>query len=130
MAKVTGIGGVFFQCKDQAATKEWYTRVLGLIPNDYGGFDFLATDINQAFPKADARTIFAPFEQGGEYFKPSTLPFMINMVVDDLDGMLAQIEAAGESLVGDVLDESYGRFAWIMDPNGIKIELYQPKSSA
>lgn len=125
MANVIGLGGLFFLCKDVEATKAWYVRVLGLTLNDYGGFDFLHADAAAKFP-IGARTIFAPFSGDSDYFKPSTENTMFNLMVDDLDGMIEKITAEGEKLEGDVLNESYGRFAWIMDPDGRKVELWQP----
>lgn len=125
MAQVIGIGGIFFFCRDADATRDWYVKVLGLSLNDYGGFDFLHADSAGKFP-VGARTIFSPFKSESDYFKPSDENHMFNLMVDDLDGMIQRIKAEGESLEGDVLEESYGKFAWIMDPDGRKIELWQP----
>ncbi len=125
MANVVGIGGVFLECADPDTTKAWYMRVLGLEPNDYGGFDFPHSESARAFPKG-ARTIFAPFASGGEYFKPSTLPFILNLIVDDLEGILSRIEAEGVPQLKPSERHEYGAFAWILDPDGRKIELWQP----
>lgn len=125
MANVIGVGGIFFLCSDVGATREWYARVLGMSMNDYGGADFLHGDAAAKFPQG-ARTIWAPFKAGSDYFKPSDSDFMINLMVDDMDGVLARLEAEGVPLEGDPMEESYGRFAWIMDPDGRKIELWQP----
>ncbi|MEO0983049.1 MAG: VOC family protein [Pseudomonadota bacterium] len=125
MAKVLGLGGLFFFCDDVEATKDWYVRVLGLQMNDYGGFDFLHADAAAPFPTA-ARTIFAPFKAGGDYFKPSERDWMFNLMVDDLDGMIERIKSENVALEGDIQEESYGRFAWVMDPDGRKVELWQP----
>ena len=127
MAQVIGVGGVFLECADPEATKDWYTRVLGMTPTDYGGFDFLHTGSAEKFPEG-ARTIFAPFVAGGDYFKPSTLPVMINLMVDDLDAMLARAEAEGVDQVQPAQTLDYGKFGWILDPDGRKIELWQPPS--
>lgn len=127
MGKVIGVGGVFLACADTAVTKEWYVRVLGLEPEDFGGFAFLHSDSAKAFPES-ARTIFAPFDAGADYFSPSKLPFMVNLIVDDLDSVLEQCESEGVVEVQPAEAHEYGRFAWIMDPDGRKIELWQPPS--
>lgn len=128
MAKVIGVGGIFFLCEDPEATKAWYTRVLGIEPGEYGGFAFSHADAGKQFPKG-AMTIFAPFKADSDYFKPSEESMMFNLMVDDLDGMVANIKAAGVELVKPVEDYDYGKFAWVMDPDGRKIELWQPKES-
>ncbi|WP_044007597.1 VOC family protein [Jannaschia sp. CCS1] len=127
MGKVIGVGGVFMTCADPAATKEWYTRVLGFEADDHGGFSFLHGDSAAAFPDG-ARTIFAPFEADSDYLAPSTLPFMLNLIVDDIDAVLARCEAEGVAQVKPMETFEYGRFAWIMDPDGRKLELWQPPS--
>jgi catechol 2,3-dioxygenase-like lactoylglutathione lyase family enzyme len=127
MGKVIGMGGIFLSCADAEATKDWYRRVLGMEPNDYGGFDFLHTTSAAAFPEG-ARTIFAPFDAGTDYFAPSTLPFMINLMVDDLDAVLARCHAEGVQELQPRESFDYGHFAWILDPDGRKIELWQPTS--
>ncbi|QBY02714.1 VOC family protein [Rhodophyticola sp. CCM32] len=125
MAEVIGVGGVFLECADPEATKDWYSRVLGMVPSDYGGFDFLHKDSGQEFPEG-ARTIFAPFKAGGEYFKPSTLPFMVNLMVDDLDAMLERVTSEGVEELQPRESHEYGKFGWILDLDGRKIELWQP----
>lgn len=127
MGKVIGVGGVFLACENTAVTKDWYVRVLGLEPQDFGGFAFIHADSAQAFPEG-ARTIFAPFEAGSDYFAPSKQPFMVNLIVDDLDAVLAQCEAEGVMELQPSESHEYGRFAWVMDPDGRKIELWQPPS--
>lgn len=124
MAKVIGLGGLFLQCENVEATKAWYRTVMGVETNDYGGWDFGHAEAGQAFPKG-ARTIFAPFENA-DYFKPSSLPFMLNLMVDDLDGVLARCESAGILQIDERQSYDYGHFAWLMDPDGRKVELWQP----
>lgn len=116
MARVVGVGGVFFR-SDPEKTREWYARVLGITFSEWGSAEFPCADKGQ--------TVLGPFDSGTDYFQPSTLPFMINLLVEDIDGMIARIEAAGETLTGRQ-DEPYGRFIWLMDPNGIKLELWEP----
>ncbi|WP_293906868.1 VOC family protein [Phenylobacterium sp.] len=115
MAQVLGIGGVFVKAQDTGALAEWYARVLGF-PTE-GGHAMWP-------PPAGGFTLWSPFQATSDYFDPSTQPFMLNLRVDDIDGMVARVEAAGEALMGRQ-DESYGRFAWLMDPQGLKIELWE-----
>lgn len=122
---VLGVGGVFIKCEDPDASKAWYKDVLGLEPNDYGGFDFLHSGTAEAFGPG-GRTIFAHFDKDVEYFSPSQKPFMINLIIDDMDAMLARLNDKGVALEGEPENFDYGKFAWVMDPNGIKVELWQP----
>jgi predicted enzyme related to lactoylglutathione lyase len=117
MAKVLGIGGVFVKAEDTAALAGWYARVLGFEPQE--GWNGAMWP-----PPEGGFTLWSPFEAKTDYFAPSTLPFMLNLRVDDLDGMIAKVEAAGETILGRQ-EESYGRFAWLMDPQGLKIELWE-----
>jgi predicted enzyme related to lactoylglutathione lyase len=127
MAKVLGIGGVFFKTVDQAALKDWHQRVLGLDITDWGGAWFAATD-TAAWPGAG--TVFSAMKADTDYFAPSDAPFMINLMVDDLDAMLARCAEHGVTPVKVFPDEPNGRFAHILDPEGRKIELWQPKPMA
>ncbi|MAP94114.1 MAG: glyoxalase [Ponticaulis sp.] len=124
MAKVIGLGGLFLHSADVAVTKAWYRKVMGFDGNDYGGWDFLHADAGKAFPNG-ARSIFAMFEKQ-DYFQPSTLPFMLNLMVDDLDGILERLKAEGIEECQPAESHSYGKFAWLMDPDGRKVELWQP----
>lgn len=126
MARVLGIGGVFFKANDPAALTQWYKEVIGLEVHDWGGV-FLTPEAMAAHPGAG--TVFAPFKQDTTYFQPSTKDFMINFAVDDLDGILAN--CAKHGVEAKVLpDEPNGRFAHISDPEGTRIELWQPKPMA
>ena len=123
MARVLGIGGVFFKSKDPGALTNWYRDVLGLEVQDWGGTVF-RPEAMAAHPGAG--TVFSPFGADTDYFAPSTREFMINLAVDDLDGILAN--CAKHGVEAKVLpDEPNGRFAHILDPEGTKIELWQPK---
>ena len=122
---VLGVGGVFIKCEDPEASKAWYKDILGLEPNQYGGFDFLHSASAEAFGPG-GRTIFAHFEKDVEYFGPSEKSFMINLMVDDLDAMIARLAEKGVPLANEPEIYDYGKFAWVMDPNGIKVELWQP----
>ena len=122
MAKVTGLGGIFYTVANPAATQKWYRETLG-VGGEYGAmFPFKADD-----PAGFA--LLTPFKADSDYFSPSAEKFMINLRVDDLDGMIADLEAKGIAILGRQ-DEDYGRFAWIMDPDGVKVELWQQLGGA
>lgn len=120
MAKITGIGGVFFKSPDPKKLADWYRDVLGLAIESFGSA-MLPLDAEGHPPFA----IWGPFAADTKYYEPSTREFMVNFAVDDLDGFLAVVEAKGVVVLGRQ-DEDYGRFAWILDPDGTKIELWQP----
>ena len=115
MAKVIGLGGVFFLCKDVDATRAWYKRALGIQIDEFGGTSFSHADSAALFPKG-ARTVWAPFKAESDYFQPSGSDFMVNLMIDDFDGMLDHLKAEGVPLEGEPMIESYGKFAWVMDP--------------
>jgi predicted enzyme related to lactoylglutathione lyase len=122
MAKALGIGGIFFKSKDPKALMVWYQQALGL-PTDSGDY---ATFFPAAVP-AGGCTVFSPFIINTDYFAPSDKEFMFNLMVDDLDGALTQVKGAGGTQVGDVASYDYGRFGWFIDPDGNKVELWEPK---
>lgn len=124
MARVLGVGGVFFKSPDKAALAAWYGRVLGLEFTSWGGVWFPAADFAA---KPGAGTVFSPFAQDTDHFAPSASEFMVNLVVDDLDAILARCRAEGVEPVKLYPDEGMGRFAHIMDPDGRKLELWEPK---
>jgi len=117
MAKVTGLGGVFYKVADPAATRAWYQEKLG-IGGEWGAMFPFKKDDPEGF------TLFSPFAADTDYFGPSEHPFMVNLRVDDLDGVIADLEDKGIEILGRQ-DEDYGRFAWITDPDGVKVELWQ-----
>jgi catechol 2,3-dioxygenase-like lactoylglutathione lyase family enzyme len=116
MAKVTGLGGVFYKVQDSAATARWYKEVLGI------GGEWGATFPFSASP--EGYTVLSPFKATTDYFAPSEAAFMINLRVDDLDAMIPELEAKGIEILGRQ-EEEYGKFAWILDCDGIKLELFQ-----
>lgn len=122
MAQVLGLGGLFFEAKDPSALLAWYRDVLGLSVTDWGGVMFSPQPMAEL---RGAATVFAAFAEGSEYFMPSPKPFMMNFVVDDLDGMLARCRVHDVAVIKHY-DEPNGRFAHILDPEGTKIELWQP----
>lgn len=123
MAKVTGLGGVFYKVADPAATQAWYQENLG-IGGAWGAMFTWADETGDG-----PYSLLSPFKQETDYMAPSTLPFMINLRVDDLDGMIVALEAKGISILGRQ-DEDYGNFAWILDCDGVKLELWQQKGPA
>ena len=127
MAKVIGIGGLFLKSPDGDALRAWYSRVLGMEFGEWGGAILLP---QAAADHPGAATIFSPFKQDSDYFEPSTKDFMFNLMVDDLDAMLARAKAEGVEPVKLFPDEANGCFAHIMDPEGRKIELWEPKPMA
>jgi len=117
MAKVTGLGGVFYIVKDPAATRAWYRDVLG-IDGEYGPMLRWSEETGE-----EPYSLISHFTDD-RYMKPGTQPFMINLRVDDVDGMVAILKEKGVEIHGKA-DEGYGKFAWIIDPDGVKIELWQ-----
>jgi len=117
MAKITGLGGIFYKVADTAATQAWYQNTLG-VGGEWGAMFPFKNDDPEGF------TLLSPFKAATDYFSPSEAPFMINLRVDDLDTFLADLAAKGVAVLGRQ-DEEFGRFAWILDPDGIKIELFQ-----
>lgn len=124
MARVTGVGGVFFRARDPGALGEWYQRHLG-VPYADGFAKFVWRDD----PDAEACTVWVPFEQDTPYFGPGSQQVMINFRVDDLDTLLAELAAAGIVIAPERSEESHGRFAWITDPEGNRVELWEPVNS-
>lgn len=124
MAKVLGLGGLFFKSPDTAATCAWYARVLGIEFAEWGGTVFLP---ETAAAHPGAGTVFSPFKADTQYFAPSEEPFMFNLMVDDLAGMLARCRENGVEPVREMFGEANGDFAHIMDCDGRKLELWQPK---
>jgi predicted enzyme related to lactoylglutathione lyase len=124
MAKVTGIGGVFLKCRgDSAQLASWYENHLGMKLEDFGG-SILRWPDDKAEDKG--LTVWMLADRDSEWFSPSDSSFMINYRVDKLDEMLAQLSAAGIAVVGGPESHENGKFAWIMDPDGNKVELWEP----
>ena len=125
MPKVIGLGGLFFKSADTDAMREWYGRVLGLSFEDWGGTVFTPA---AAAAHPGAATVFSAFAADTGYFAPSDAAFMFNLMVDDLDGMLARCAKHGVTPIKTTPDEGMGRFAHIMDNEGRKIELWEPRA--
>ena len=124
MARVTGIGGVFFKSRSEAAQlAAWYQAHLGIPLESFGGAILKWPD-----DKAEdgGMTVWHVADRESEWFRPSDSSFMINYRVDDLDGMIAQLRADGVEVVGGPESHENGKFAWILDPDGNKVELWEP----
>lgn len=123
MKRVTGIGGVFFKCEDPAKMKEWYGKHLGLPVTDWGA-SFRWRTVED--PEKVGRTEWSTMKHDTDYLQPSDKPFMINYRVENLVALLEQLKAEGVEMAGEMQEFEYGKFAWIMDPEGHKIELWEP----
>ncbi|WP_346319767.1 VOC family protein [Chitinophaga sp. YIM B06452] len=123
MKRVTGIGGVFFQCEDPAAMNEWYGKHLGLPVTQWGASFTWRENDN---PERTGMTQWSTMKKDNGYFNPSTKPFMINYRVENLAELLETLKAEGVEVVGEIQEFDYGKFGWIMDPEGNKIELWEP----
>ncbi len=119
---VTGVGGVFVKSKDPKALAQWYREVLGLEVKPWGGAA-LPFDAPGHPPKVS----WTAFPDSSDYMSPSTREFMINFAVDDMDAILARVTAKGVPILKRDDNDAFGRFAWVQDPDGTKIELWQPK---
>ncbi|MFN5793552.1 MAG: VOC family protein [Bacteroidota bacterium] len=123
MKKVTGIGGVFFKCKNPETIKEWYKQHLGLNTNQYGTtFEWRKEDK----PEEKGSTQWSPFSETTKYFEPSSKEFMINFRVDNLEQLVQELKKEGVTICDEIEVYEYGKFIHIIDPEGNKIELWEP----
>ncbi|HET9708082.1 MAG TPA: VOC family protein [Gemmatimonadales bacterium] len=124
MKRVTGIGGVFFRAKDPVALRAWYQRHLGIDVQEWGGTAFAWAD--GAGNPTTGTTVWTVFPASGDVFAPSTSTFMINYRVADLAGLLQALRKEGCNVLEKTDDSEFGKFGWVMDPEGNKVELWQP----
>ena len=126
MARVTGIGGVFLKARDPKALSEWYAQHLGFVLEPWGG-----AILKWPEDTADDRgvTVWNLAEQSTDWFAPSESSFMINYRVDDLEALAKDLAAAGIPLLKPIEEDESGKFGWVMDPEGNKVELWEPKHS-
>lgn len=121
--RVTGLGGIFFKSDDPKASKEWYKKHLGIDSGQYGGtFEWRHAEN----PEKKGFTAWSVFDKKTKYTDPSTKDFMINYRVENLEELLKTLKEEGVEVIGEMEVFEYGKFGWIMDPNGIKIELWEP----
>lgn len=119
---VTGIGGIFFKSRNPKALAAWYHDVLGMKIEDWGG-----ATLSYEAPHHPPVAVWSPFPQTTNYMAPSTREFMVDLAVDDMDAMLARLTARNVMILKHDDKDPNGRFAWILDPDGTKIELWQAK---
>ena len=122
--RILGIGGVFFKSANRDQMREWYSKHLGLADKGEG---VMLPWREHDDPQKEHVTVWTVFPASTNYFDPSHAPFMINYIVDDLDALLDRLKQEGVKIDAKRMNESYGRFAWIYDLDGNKIELWQPR---
>ena len=127
MKRVTGLGGIFFKCKDPNKIKEWYKTHLGLDAGQYGATFEWRQD---ADPSKKGQTQWNPFAETTKYFDPSTKDFMINYRVDNMDVLVNELKANGVIVLDTIATYDYGKFVHILDIEGNKIELWEPNDIA
>ncbi len=125
--RILGIGGIFFKSGNQQEMKDWYAKHLGLADSGHG---VMLPWREKDNPESEQMTIWSIFSGSTKYFEPSQASFMVNYIVDDLDALLGRLANEGVKIDPKRQDESYGKFAWIYDPDGNKIELWQPLNSS
>jgi len=124
MGRVTGIGGIFFTAKDPDALRAWYGRHLGIEVEPWGGTVFRWAGPGN--PAGVGSTVWSVHDASSSSFAPSAAPFMVNYRVDDLRALLAALRAEGCDVDPKVDESDYGTFGWVMDPEGNRVELWQP----
>ncbi len=125
--KITGIGGVFFKCKDPSAMRDWYNKSFGMTADHYG-MPFVWKKPEN--PEKNGYTAWNPFEDKSDYFEPSKQKYMINYRVENLEELLEDLKKQGVTVLGEIQKEDYGQFGWVLDPEGNKIELWEPNDEA
>lgn len=127
-SRVTGIGGVFFTSDDPDRTRQWYREHLGIDAADWGGFAFRWREDDR--PDETGYTVWGVFPTATDYFAPSPAPYMLNFRVRDLEAVIESLRSEGVVIAGDIEDHPNGRFAWVLDADGRKVELWQPVPAA
>lgn len=121
--RVTGVGGIFFKSENPEKMKDWYSKNLGLVTNEYGSlFEFRDSDN----PESKGYLQWSPFEKETKYFAPSSKDYMINYRVVNIEAMIENMRSEGIEIIGEIEEYEYGKFAHIVDPEGNKIELWEP----
>jgi predicted enzyme related to lactoylglutathione lyase len=122
MVRVLGIGGVFFKSADPKGLYAWYAKWLGIEVQEWG------TMFTPKTMPENAQTVWSAFDANTDYFAPSQKDFMFNLIVDNLEDALRQVEEGGALIIGNIEKMEYGSFGWFMDPDGNKVELWEPGS--
>jgi predicted enzyme related to lactoylglutathione lyase len=123
--RVTGIGGLFFKSKDPKASRDWYKKHLGFDTDNYGSTFWWKDDNGE-----DCSTQWSPFKDDTSYFEPSKKAFMFNYRVENLETLVEVLKTEGVTIIGDIETYNYGKFAWILDNENNKIELWEPIDAA
>jgi predicted enzyme related to lactoylglutathione lyase len=123
MKRVTGIGGIFFKARDAEALREWYRRHLGIDVQEWGGAAFTWSD---AEGKPTGGTTIWSVGDDGSHFAPGTSPFMVNYRVADVHALVRALKDEGCNVLDKIEESEYGKFAWVLDPEGNKVELWEP----
>ncbi|MFN8355409.1 MAG: VOC family protein [Spirosomataceae bacterium] len=123
MKRVVGLGGIFFKSKDPQALRAWYSKHLGINAEEWGS-QFFWKDVEAE--QLQGYNVWSPFKETTSYLSPSEKPYMINFIVADLYALLAALREEGVHVFDKVDDSEYGKFGWILDPEGTKIELWEP----
>lgn len=126
--KVTGIGGIFFFSDNPKDTKDWYAKNLGFDVNEWGSVSFDSRNVNK--PDEINSLQWSPFKNGDEYFAPSKKEFMINYLVQNIEGLVKQLKDNGVTVLDDIATYDFGKFVHIMDAEGNKIELWEPTDNS
>jgi predicted enzyme related to lactoylglutathione lyase len=120
MAKVLGVGGIFFKSPDPKRLHEWYAKWLGMELGDWG------TAYSPSSMPANSQTVWSAFDASTDYFAPSEQRFMFNLIVDNVEEAIQQVREGGAEIVGAIEKMDYGSFGWFLDPDGNKVELWEP----
>lgn len=118
MGRVTGIGGIFIKSRDPERLKAWYRAHLGMDIQDWGGMTFQWSE--------GGATVWSVFDASSKYFEPSAAPFMVNYRVENLRAVLDALTAEGCAVEPKTEESEFGKFGWVVDPDGNKIELWEP----
>jgi predicted enzyme related to lactoylglutathione lyase len=120
MAKVLGVGGVFFKSPNPKSLYDWYAKWLGMTLEEWG-----TMYVPKNYPP-NSQTVWSAFDASSKYFDPSEKGFMFNLIVDNLEEALKQVKEGGAEIIGNIEKMEYGSFGWFMDPDGNKVELWEP----
>lgn len=124
MKRVTGIGGIFFKSSDPARLREWYRKHLGIDIEEWGGVAFSWK--SEGNPEGVGTTVWSVFEGSSNYFAPGQASFMVNYRVADVHALVAALRAEGCQVMDKVDESEFGKFGWVVDPDGNKVELWEP----